>query len=212
MGDDYCSRNTFWQTIDEWSTGTNEAAVFHESVPNHQEMLAECKRYTSWNPKSAFFLATGRRRHERVFSSISSKYEKTDRISTRYFATPTKKDFPVICEFLERNVHQYFRPEISRLDAGGHIFPHRHERYVGTGDKQEFSEEWIFNMSLNFPNECKFAVYPTGLIPYQAGDVYKVKVKNYHSVINESDTTRYHIMMRTNEYMQSWKKLYGEEL
>jgi hypothetical protein len=116
---------------------------------------------------------------------------------------PTKEDFPVIYEFLKCNEHQYFRPEISRLDPAGQIFPHTHM-------SSEFTEEWMFNMSLNFPDKCKFAVYPTGLIPYQAGDVYKLKVKNYHSVINESDTPRYHIMMRTKEYMQLWKKIYNE--
>jgi hypothetical protein len=196
-------RDTFWETIDEWSTGTNEAAVFHESVPNHEEMLAECKRYTSWNSESSFPLASGRKRHERIFSTTSNKYEETDRVSSRYFAMPTKEDFPVIYEFLKCNEHQYFRPEISRLDPAGQIFPHTHM-------SSEFTEEWMFNMSLNFPDKCKFAVYPTGLIPYQAGDVYKLKVKNYHSVINESDTPRYHIMMRTKEYMQLWKKIYNE--
>ena len=35
-------------------------------------------------------------------------------------------------------------------------------------------------------------------------DVYKIRVSQYHSVINDSDTIRYHVVMRTKETMQYW--------
>lgn len=41
-------KDTFWQTIDEWSTGTDESAMFHQYVPNHEDMLAECIAYNYW--------------------------------------------------------------------------------------------------------------------------------------------------------------------
>lgn len=201
-------RDIFWKTIDEWAdpSKADEGAVFIENVPNHEEMLAECQRYTSWNPESAFPLVSGRKRHERYWDTTSNKYEQIpeDRVGTRGFAIPTKEDFPTIYEFLKRNEHQYFRPEISRLDAGGHIFPHTHS-------SPKFVEEWIYNMCLNFPDKCKFAVYPLGIIPFQAGDVYRLRGRNYHSVINESDEPRYHIMMRTKEYIRDYEKLFNEQ-
>ena len=49
-------RDIFWKTMDEWAdpSRADEGAVFIENVPNHEEMLAECQRYTSWNPESAY--------------------------------------------------------------------------------------------------------------------------------------------------------------
>ena len=187
-------KDTFWQTIDEWSTGTDESAMFHQYVPNHEDMLAECIAYNGYNDQSSNNI--GRERKEYVWSKEKNAFVETDHIH-RYFATPTKDHFPVICEFLESNQHQYFNSQISMIKPGGIIIPHVHKN----------REQWLFNMSLNFPNECRFAVYPTGLIPYRAGDVYKLRVENFHSVINESDTDRYHIMMKTKETMQSWGRL-----
>ena len=52
-------------------------------------------------------------------------------------------------------------------------------------------------MCLNFPEGCRFAIYPTGLVPYKAGDIYKLHVHiSTHSVINNSTEDRFHIMLR----------------
>jgi len=174
-------KDTFWQTIDEWSTGTDESAMFHQYVPNHEDMLAECIAYNYW---------------ESDIYGIGKDRTRTED-EKRLFALPNPKDFPKLYQFLQENSHQYFSPQISLLKSGGQILPHNHK-------DSKRDEKWLFNMSLNFPAECKFAVYPTGIVPYRAADVYKLRVENFHSVINESDTDRYHIMMRTKETVQSW--------
>ena len=59
-------RDTFWQTIDQWSTGTDESAMFHQYVPNHKDMLAECIAYNGYNDQSSNSI--GRERKEFVWS------------------------------------------------------------------------------------------------------------------------------------------------
>ena len=40
--------DTFWQTIDKWSTNGHESAIHFEHVNFSKEMLAECEKYNSY--------------------------------------------------------------------------------------------------------------------------------------------------------------------
>ena len=193
--------DTFWQTIDKWSTNGHESAIHFEHVDFSKEMLAECEKYNSY--KKAPWRPITRPRYEMVWNKKSQKLEKTNEIF-RYYATPNAKDFPILNSFLKNRADTYHKPEISLLMPGGCIFPHNHASAKVGPDGSTFTEEWLYNMSINYPKGCRFGVYPSGLVPYTPGDVYKIRVSQYHSVINDSDTIRYHVVMRTKETMQYW--------
>ena len=42
----------------------------------------------------------------------------------------------------------------------------------------------------------KFGILPSGIIPYTAGDIYKIDVYADHSVKNESNEARYHLVFQ----------------
>ena len=120
----------------------------------------------------------------------------------RYFANPldNPKDFPVMCEWLNKNKHQYSSPVISRLGPTGTIIPHRHNLIRR---ENGFLVRMLYNFCLNFPKGCRFAIHPYGLIPYKPGDIYRLWVhEGMHSVINNSTEDRYHIMLRPAGYRE----------
>ena len=195
----------FWNKIDEWTDDSQEGvgAEFHDSIPNHEEMYQECVRYQDWihaktDPNSV---------SERLINIRNMNFENapnmkwegnrfvpTDGIWKRWFAVPDSDNFPTIYKFLEKNKHQYHLPVISKLGPGGAILPHKHP-LIDNGD--HMVGHFLYNMCLNFPEGCKFAIHPTGLVPYKAGDIYKLHVHTgTHSVINNSTEDRFHIMLR----------------
>ena len=104
----------------------------------------------------------------------------------RYSHMPTKETFPVTTKWIEDNGYRY--PELMKLDPGVHITPHIH-------DVKEHIP-YMYNMCINHPKGCKFGILPSGIIPYTAGDIYKIDVYADHSVKNESDEARYHLVFQ----------------
>ena len=194
----------FWNKIDEWTDDLQEGvgAEFHDSISNHEEMYQECVRYQAWihaatdlnnvsedlvNIKKVGFEDAPNTKWD------GNRFVSADGIWKRWFAIPDQDNFPTIYKFLEENKHQYQMPVISKLGPGAVILPHRH---IDQG-QEEGTSPFLYNMCINFPEGCKFAIYPTGLVPYKAGDIYKLHVENsIHSVINNSTEDRFHLMLR----------------
>ena len=72
------------------------------------------------------------------------------------------------------------------------ILVHQHHHHKGA------EPQFLYNMAINEPEGCKFAIYPSGIIPYNAGDIYKLYVHNKHAVIN-GNKDRFHLMFRHNK-------------
>ena len=190
----------FWNKIDEWTDNSQKGvgAEFHDSVSNHEEMYQECVRYQDWihattepNNVSEDLVNITKVGFEDApnMKWDGDKFVSADGIWPRWFAIPDKDNFPTIYKFLEKNKHQYRLPVISKLGPGATILPHRH---IG-----QTHIPFLYNMCLNFPEGCRFAIYPTGLVPYKAGDIYKLHVHTcVHSVINNSTEDRFHLMLR----------------
>ena len=174
----------FWDTLEDWTVPTSKVFSHHESINyfSVSEMYEECLNFTDWIHANADPATVPSSFREHMMSIGESTKEWK-----RWFALPTEEHFPRIYEFLQNNKFQYTSPVISKLGAGEHIRVHNH------GGK---GPPYIYNMSLNYPEGCKFAVYPQGVIPYKAGDIYRVYIHNDHAVVNNSDTDRYHMMMR----------------
>lgn len=101
----------------------------------------------------------------------------------RFTATPTRKTFPSISAYFEGKPN-YLNPEIMKLEPGAVIPPHLHD------------EDYLYNMAINHPEGCKFGFIRGGLVPYKAGDVYKLNVKADHCVFNDSTEDRYHLVWK----------------
>jgi hypothetical protein len=92
----------------------------------------------------------------------------------------------------------YDRIRFMLLEPGGYIAPHR-------DNPQSFLGSAV-NMSLNNPVDCKFAT-TAGLVPFKnTGSAFLFNTNYLHSVHNNSNEDRYHIIVHGN-FKPEWKRL-----
>lgn len=210
----HVSHDDFWNNIDDWADNSGTNAELYDTVPNHKEMLQECIDFDDWvwaeeptNNTTAMWPKPGNSEKEvsEYFNETNTglkwddeqrKFVHEERGWQRWLATPfdRPKDFPTICKFVEENKHQYGNPVISKLGPEGVIAPHQHKLKI---NGNRVLGRFLYNLCLNFPEGCRFAIHPTGLIPYRPGDIYKLHThEGMHSVLNNTKEDRYHIMLR----------------
>lgn len=51
------------------------------------------------------------------------------------------------------------------------------------------------NIAITQPNSCQFVMENYGTVPFTPGDAYMLNVSNRHAIFNDSDESRYHIIM-----------------
>ena len=174
----------FWETLDSWADN-DLTDLLHDHVDNHATMLSECEAFEHWtrvDENYGFWTPDSKKNHIKGIApniAKSSPHGPWD----RWFAMPTEEDFPTLHKYLYSH-SEYKNPIISKLGPGAQLAPHSHPK-----------QKMLYNMSINYPEGCQFAVYPTGLIPYKAGDVYKIKVQQEHAVYNRSNSDRYHVQI-----------------
>ena len=65
------------------------------------------------------------------------------------------------------------------------------------------------NIALNMPKGCAFTMQGYGAVPFNPGDAYAVDIGNMHTVVNDSDQQRFHIIIHggwSDEYLKSlWR-------
>jgi hypothetical protein len=194
----------FWNDIDNWSTNDDQGATLHDTVDNHEAMYEECVRFTGWVPETSEETDLYTEKIRKITPTMRHRKPNFRPSNDRWFAIPDEKNFPSIYEFLQKNSHQYFGTIISKMGPGCWLLPHTHGSYAPDGTPP--AEEYLYNMSLNYPDGCKFAVYSRGIIPFRAGDIYKIDVTQYHAVSNDSKSDRYHLMMRNKKFWEWAKK------
>ena len=205
----------FWNNIEIWTDSTIQHAVFYDTTLLYKEMYEECKKYNKWThifskdfskeliynldtlsgtlpePWVGTTRAEGAGWQNRNYG-LQEKWKKVYDNSWEYYHTvPKEKNFPTVIQFLKDNP-QYINPVISKLGANEKILVHKHHHH------KDAKPQFLYNMAINEPEGCKFAIYPTGLIPYNAGDIYKLYVNYEHSVIN-GNKDRFHLLLRHNE-------------
>ncbi len=50
------------------------------------------------------------------------------------------------------------------------------------------------NVAINHPLDCHMVLDGYGLVPWQEGKAFIINIRNYHSVINFSDSPRMHLI------------------
>jgi hypothetical protein len=188
----------FWDNIEVWTNPSIVNAVFCGKTPLHKKIYEECQRYDKWThsfskdfPEELIYnITTLSGDSIERWDDIQKKWaiyssNAPPGVSWQYFWTlPKKEDFPTIHEFLSL-YPQYKNPVVAKLGPSEIILVHDH------GPAPQF----LYNMSINEPEGSKSAIYPTGIIPYKPGDIYKLYVHNKHAVINGNED-RYHLMFR----------------
>jgi hypothetical protein len=176
--------------IYEIGTSSNESgAIFHDSISNHLQMLEECRNFSGWVRMDGQEETTDdliREHRDRMVRIDNTRYNSPDKPWDRWLAIPTQEHFPTLYDFLQKNTHQYKNCSVSRLGPGAKINPHIHH---------VLKPKYLYNLCINFPEGCKFEVHPNGEIPYRPGDIYRLQTRHLHSVTNDSNVDRYHVVM-----------------
>tara|TARA_R110000803_G_scaffold208030_1_gene276401 strand:+ start:241 stop:1932 length:1692 start_codon:yes stop_codon:yes gene_type:complete len=84
------------------------------------------------------------------------------------------------------NFKSFKRVRVMCLAPKGFINIHR--------DQTE-SQLGAINIAINHPEECKFYLEHHGELVFKPGVAYKMNLVNYHTVVNYSNTARYHIIV-----------------
>ena len=150
-----------------------------ESLPleyNNKGWASVCIHGEEWNKTESF---TQYPEHKgKTEKDIQYKWceEITSRcpVTTKYF----KEDFPA---------QEYYRVRFMYLEPNGYIQPHR---------DRDNSMLFPLNIALNNPKGCVFRMKDKGDVPFNPdGGACLVDISNEHSVWNNSDTARIHIIV-----------------
>ncbi len=188
----------FWKTINDWPQDQPPSYEFCGKIDNHEKIYEEMERFDGWTHSFSddfdeeliinIACLSGSTRDR--WAAVQEKWNMRGFDAAPhgdwqyYWAVPHKEDFPTIHEFMEKNP-QYNHPVIAKLWPNEVLLSHNH----GTDD------QYLYNVSIYEPDGSKVAVFPTGVIPFKPGDIYKMLVHKQHAVVNGGET-RYHILFR----------------
>ena len=104
-----------------------------------------------------------------------------------YHWTEVCEHLPTLTNFIKSlNYSQYDRVRIMKLEAGGYIMPHT------DGLGRIFGP---FNIAINNPEGCRFAFKNDGVVPFKQGRGVFLDLGREHSVWNNSNEDRYHVIV-----------------
>ena len=92
----------------------------------------------------------------------------------------------------------YGRVRFMLLESGGFIAPH---------NDSEHSILEAVNVSLNNPNGCVWNWSDGTTLDFNPGDAYAMNLKYHHSINNNSDSDRYHLIVHHYDSTPEWKEL-----
>lgn len=126
--------------------------------------------------------------------------------------TDVSRFFPKTVSWIKKTIpfNDFSRIRVMMLDPNGYINPHKDMDidFLGGG----------LNIAITNPKGVEFAIDNSGIIPWNIGDIRMINIGKYHSVINNSENLRIHILAypRTIEWdiksMQIVCESYEQEL
>jgi hypothetical protein len=117
--------------------------------------------------------------------------------------TEASKDCPAIMQFLH-NVFpckRYGRVRLMLVEAGGWIGPH-------TDTKHRLLEN--INIPLSNPKGCMWNWSDGESLFMEPGVAYAMNISYEHSIVNNSDEDRYHLIVARHDSTDEWKKLVNQ--
>ncbi len=67
--------------------------------------------------------------------------------------------------------------------------------FINLHKDKNHSDLGAVNVAINNPKACKFCLQNHGVLDFKPGDAYKLDLVNYHTVVNDSNIPRYHIII-----------------
>ena len=67
--------------------------------------------------------------------------------------------------------------------------------FINLHKDKNHSQLGAVNVAINNPKDCKFYLQNHGGLEFNPGDAYKLDLVNYHTVVNNSNVPRYHIII-----------------
>lgn len=105
--------------------------------------------------------------------------------------------------FQDLNLGNYLRLRVMALQPGGYISLHKDSGHNQTLDN--FLSP--INIAITQPKDCYFVMKDWGTVPFNQGDALMLDVNNYHAVLNNSNQTRYHLIVHTENRTDFFKNL-----
>jgi hypothetical protein len=90
------------------------------------------------------------------------------------------------------------RLRVMLLKPNGYISIHKDSSVHGLSP---------INVAINQPKNCKFVMEKYGTVPFNKGDAFMLDTANNHTVFNNSDENRYHIIVHHGIIGDSFKNL-----
>lgn len=100
----------------------------------------------------------------------------------------SQDQFPSTVDFFQTvwPAHNYRRLRIMLLEPGGYIAVHKDQTQQGLT---------AINIAITQPTDCKFVLEHHGAIPFKSGSAFWTDTYNNHTVFNDSNQKRWHIIV-----------------
>ena len=112
---------------------------------------------------------------------------------------------PVTTKWLKETYpsNLYGRTRFMLLESGGIIEPHKDTEHSVLG---------AINIAITNPNRCYWKWDDGETLEFSPGDVYAMNLSYTHSVINESNEDRYHLIIHHYDSTEEYKRLISRSL
>ncbi len=113
---------------------------------------------------------------------------------------PAVEHMPKTVQFFQKNwpAKTFYRVRVMLLEPGGYI--NIHQDYKN-------SEMTAINIAITQPEDCGFVMERQGCIPFKPGEAYWLDISNRHTVFNDSDKPRWHIIVHQDIWENSFKRV-----
>jgi hypothetical protein len=153
-----------------------------------------------------------------------TNYGYTDENKVPYIWTELSHLVPTIKRFWKETfpTDNYRRIRFMELEPNSAITPHSDMpgRLPGELGMDMLDFGVPINIAVVHPEDCHMVLEGHGIVPFKEGKAFIVNIRNYHSVINFSNTPRVHVIGHSYGYgskldefaelvVRSYEKMYG---
>lgn len=127
-------------------------------------------------------------------------YDKSIDASEDSYWTNASRECPTIMEFIKTQFpsHKYARVRLMLLEAGGYIAEH-------TDSKTPLLEN--INIALYNPEGCIWRWGDGEELIMESGSAYAMNIHYPHTIINNSNEDRYHLIVHRVDSTDEWKEM-----
>ena len=133
-----------------------------------------------------------------------TNYGYTDEKTVPYQWTDLGNKSPQVTHFWKNQfpTDHYRRIRFMQLDANSAITPHSDMpgRLPGEDKFNALDFGCPINIAVVHPADCHMVLEGYGIVPFKEGKAFLINIRNYHSVINFSNTPRIHVIGHSYGY------------